>query len=438
MARSLNRQILGLALPSILANITVPFVGIVDLAIAGHLGDAAAIGGIAVGTMLFDMLYWNLGFLRVGTGGITAQAFGRRDWKCAGETFVQGIATALLMAFLCLVIQWLYIYVSFLVLDCTPEVASVAKEYFFIRIWAVPATLSLFVFKGWFIGMQNTVFSMITDIWVNVVNMAASWLLAFHTPLGLKGVAVGTLIAQWTGLALASSLMLARYRSILAQASIRAAVHWQHIRSFFRINVDLFIRSFSLLVVYNGFTIIATYWGDTQLAVSAVMMKLLLFYSYFVDGFAYAGEALTGRFIGEQNKDQLHKVIRLLFYWCFGIAAVSTLAYSIFPQSMISIITNDPAVHAGCRPFLFWLLLMPVFSCIAFVWDGIYVGATASKALRNCTVGSALAFLAGYFVFAPLAGIQALYIGYFFHLIWRSAYQTLFARKHVYARVATA
>jgi MATE family multidrug resistance protein len=433
--RSLNRQILGLAVPSILANITVPFVGIVDLAIAGHLGDAAAIGGIAVGTMLFDMLYWNVGFLRVGTGGITAQAYGRRDWKCAAETFVQGIATSLLMAFLCLVIQWLYVWVSFLVLDCTPEVASVAKEYFFIRIWAVPATMSLFVFKGWFIGMQNTVYSMITDIWVNVVNMVASWLLAFHTPLGLKGVAVGTLIAQWTGLALASLLLLGRYRSIIARASIRHAIRWQHIRSFFRINLDLFIRSFSMLVVYNGFTIIATYYGDTQLAVSAVMMKLLLLYSYFVDGFAYAGEALTGRFIGEQDKAQLHRVIRLLFWWCLGIAAVSTLAYAVIPQTLIGIITDDPAVHAGCKPFLFWLLLMPVFSCIAFVWDGIYIGATASRALRNGTVGSAVAFLAVYFLCARFFGIQSLYIAYFAHLIWRSAYQTLFARREVYARV---
>lgn len=433
--RSLNRQILGLAVPSILANITVPFVGIVDLAIAGHLGDAAAIGGIAVGTMLFDMLYWNVGFLRVGTGGITAQAYGRRDWKCAAETFVQGIATSLLLAFLCLVIQWLYVWVSFLVLDCTPKVASVAKEYFFIRIWAVPATMSLFVFKGWFIGMQNTVYSMITDIWVNVVNMVASWLLAFHTPLGLKGVAVGTLIAQWTGLALASLLLLGRYRSIIARASIRHAIRWQHIRSFFRINLDLFIRSFSMLVVYNGFTIIATYYGDTQLAVSAVMMKLLLLYSYFVDGFAYAGEALTGRFIGEQDKAQLHRVIRLLFWWCLGIAAVSTLAYAVIPQTLIGIITDDPAVHAGCKPFLFWLLLMPVFSCIAFVWDGIYIGATASRALRNGTVGSAVAFLAVYFLCARFFGIQSLYIAYFAHLIWRSAYQTLFARREVYARV---
>ena len=434
--RSINRRILGLALPSILANITVPFVGIVDLAIAGHLGDAATIGGIAIGTMLFDLLYWNVGFLRVGTGGITAQAYGRRDWKCAADTFVQGIATSMAISFFCLLIQWLYVSVAFLVLDCSPEAAAVAKEYFFIRIWAVPATMSLFVFKGWFIGMQNTVYSMITDIWVNVVNMAASWFLAFHTPLGLKGVAVGTLIAQWTGAALAAWLVARKYRKVVSQADLREAVRWRHIRAFFRINVDLFIRSFSMLVVYNGFTIIATYYGDTQLAVSTVMMKMLLFYSYFVDGFAYAGEALTGRFIGEQDAPLLKKTVRWLFVWCFAIAAVSTLAYAVFPQTMIRLITDDASVIEGCGPYLFWLILMPVVSCIAFTWDGIYIGATASRALRNCTIGSALAFLAAYFLCAPRFGVQSIYIAYFVHLLWRSLYQTVFARRHVFSRIA--
>ena len=184
-AKKINRQILRLAIPSIMANITVPLVGIVDLAISGHIGDAVSMGGIAIGSMLFDLLYWNMGFLRVGTGGLTAQAFGRRDWKSAGETFAQGIMTAWAVALICLAIQWLYIYVAFMLVDCSPQAAVIAKEYFFIRIWAVPATLSLFVFKGWFIGMQNTVFAMIVDIWVNVVNMVASWYLAFHTSLGI-------------------------------------------------------------------------------------------------------------------------------------------------------------------------------------------------------------------------------------------------------------
>ena len=187
----INREVVRLAVPSILANITVPLVGIVDTAIAGHLGDAALIGGIAIGTMLFDLLYWNMGFLRVGTGGITAQAYGRGDMKASIGTFSQGIATSLIVSLLVLAIQWLFAEGMFLLVDCSPEVERVARNYFFIRIWAAPATLALFVFKGWFIGMQNTVFPMITDLWVNIVNMLASWLLSFYTPLGISGVAVG-------------------------------------------------------------------------------------------------------------------------------------------------------------------------------------------------------------------------------------------------------
>ena len=434
-ARAINRQILGLAGPSILANITVPLVGIVDLAISGHLGDAVSIGGIAIGSMLFDLLYWNMGFLRVGTGGITAQAFGRKDWKSAAETFMQGIMTAMAVAFICLLIQWLYIKVAFMLIECTPEVAAIAKDYFFIRIWAVPATLSLFVFKGWFIGMQNTVYAMVVDIWVNVVNMIASWLLAFHTPMGINGVAAGTLIAQWSGLILASVLIMVRYRAILRLASIRQSARWAKIRSFFSINIDLFIRSISLLVVYTGFTALAARFGDTQLAVSSVMMKLLLLYSYFVDGFAYAGEALTGRYIGAQEKDNLKATIRWNFVWCMAIAIVSTALYAVLPRWMIGIITDNAEVIEACGPFLFWLLLMPVMSCIAFTWDGIYIGATASRALRNCTIGSAVVFLLLYWATADRFGVQSIYIGYFGHLVFRSIYQTVVYRKIILSRV---
>ncbi|MBQ1707900.1 MAG: MATE family efflux transporter, partial [Bacteroidales bacterium] len=232
----INREVVRLAVPSILANITVPLVGIVDTAIAGHLGDAALIGGIAVGTMLFDLLYWNMGFLRVGTGGITAQAYGRGDMKASIGTFSQGIATSLVVSMIVLAIQWLFAEAMLLLVDCSPEVERVARNYFFIRIWAAPATLSLFVFKGWFIGMQNTVFPMITDLWVNLVNMLASWLLSFYTPLGISGVAVGTLIAQWTGLVLALLLMRSKYRDLMQGTTILHSMKWKYFRRFFSVN----------------------------------------------------------------------------------------------------------------------------------------------------------------------------------------------------------
>lgn len=434
--RSINGQILSLAGPSILANITVPLVGIVDLAIAGHVGDAACIGGISIGSMLFDLLYWNLGFLRIGTGGFTAQAYGRRDKESMADIFSQGIVTAFGAAALCLLVQWLFVDVAFRLITCTPEVEALASRYFFIRIWAAPATISLFVFKGWFIGMQNTVFSMIVDIWVNVVNIIVSWFLAFRTPLGMDGIAVGTLVAQWTGLALAAILMSVRYSDILKCISLRRSVKWKFIKSFFKVNLDLFIRSLSFQVVYSGFTAIAARYGDVQLAVSSVMMQLLLLYSYFVDGFAYAGEALAGRYIGERDGASLRSVVRNVFMWAFVLSVISTAAYFFFPRTIIGLITNDAQVIDACGPFLFWLLLMPVMSCIAFTWDGIYIGATASAPMRNCMVTAAVMFILTYLLCRGRFGIQSIYIAYFVHLVVRSVYLTAAYRRNIPGRIA--
>lgn len=433
--KSINRQVLGLAGPSILANITVPLVGIVDLAISGHLGDAACIGGLAIGSMLFDLLYWNMGFLRTGTGGITAQAFGRRDREGMADTFSQGIATAMGFAALCIALQWVFVYVSFLLIDCSPEVEAVARQYFFIRIWAAPATLSLFVFKGWFIGLQNTVFSMIVDIWVNVVNMVASWLLAFRTPMGVAGVAAGTLIAQWTGFLLAAGLAFARYRGILAVTSLRRSLRGPGIRRFFAVNSDLFIRSVGFMVIYIGFTSLAAKYGDLELAVSALMMQMFMLFSYVVDGFSFAGEALTGRFIGERDRTSLRASVRIIFLWSAFIAAVFTLIYAIFPKETLGLMTDDAEVLEGCGPYLFWLLLMPALSCVAFVWDGIYLGATASAPMRNCMLIAAALFVLTYLLFSPVWGIQALYLAYFVHLAYRSIHLSATYRRHVLEKV---
>nr|MBP6454755.1 MATE family efflux transporter [Bacteroidales bacterium] len=218
----MNNKILKLAGPSILANITVPLVGMADLAIAGRLGDAAAIGGIAIGTMLFDLLYWNLGFLRVGTGGKAAQAYGRRDFKESINILVQSLGTALIAALFLLAIQYIYIVGAFAILDTTPVVEQMAREYFFIRIWAAPATLSLFSFKGWFIGMQNTVSPMVTDIIVNVSNVLLSILFAFPMKMGIAGIALGTVTAQYIGLGSAIFLMNNYYKKLFKYINIRA------------------------------------------------------------------------------------------------------------------------------------------------------------------------------------------------------------------------
>lgn len=429
--KSLNRNVLSLAGPSILANITVPLVGLVDMAIAGHIGNAAALGGLAVASMLFDLLYWNFGFLRIGTGGITAQAYGRKDNRGMVDTLSQGLATAWGAATLCILIQWFFVEAAFKLIVCSPEVETIAREYFFIRIWAAPATLSLFAFKGWFIGMQNTLFSMVVDLWVNLVNMAASWFLAFHTPLGMAGIAWGTLIAQWTGFFLAALLCMLRYKGLMAELSLRRSIRWRYIKGFFKINTDLFIRSLAFMVIYVGFTSLAAAFGDVELAVSSVMMKMFMLFSYFIDGFAYAAEALVGRFIGERNRGGVRSTVKCVFVWGFLISLLFTVVYAIIPMPVIGLLTDDLQVLEGCRPFIFWLVLMPVASCVAFVWDGIYIGATASAAMRNCMLASAFLFVLSYLILKPSLGIQALYAAYFVHLLARSAYLTVKYRRSV-------
>ncbi len=433
----LNKEVLRLAVPSLLANITIPLVGIVDTAIAGHISDASAIGGIAIGTMLFDLLYWNFGFLRVGTAGMTAQAWGKEPHSNSAHNvthsvgagtnaiLIQSLTTALVASLLIWLLQYPFIVISLRLIPCSPEVAAFAREYFFIRIWAAPATLSLMALRGWFIGMQNTIATMIVDLVVNSVNMLASWLLAVHTPLGAMGVAWGTLIAQYSGMAVAAGILLTRYAVSGSLAETRSALQWQRMKRLMVLNKDLFIRSICFMVVYVGFTSLSARYGDTELAVSSIIMKLFMLFSYFIDGFAYAGEALTGRYIGAREDDNVRRVVGVLLIWTLSIGIVCSLLYGITGTSMIGVMTNDKNIIAASKPYLIWLWLMPVASSAAFLWDGIYIGATAGKELRNCMIWSAVGFALTYALLERPFGMQALYGAYFVHLAVRTLYLSL-------------
>lgn len=425
----MNRTVLKLAIPSIFANITVPLVGMADTAIAGRLGDATVLGGIAIASMLFDLLYWNMGFLRMGTGGMVAQAYGRRDFKDALNIYALGMATALGFALLFIAVQYLYVNVAFTFIECSPQVEELARQYFFIRIWAAPATLSLNVFKGFFIGMQNAVSPMAVDVTVNLMNVAASIFFAFYAGMGFAGIAWGTLVAQYTGLALAIILMVVYYRRFFHYIDIRNNVKLKYIKRFFILNADLFVRSLSFLFIYAGLTSLAAGYGDVALAVSSIMMKLMLLYSYFVDGFAYAGEALSGRYIGANDQISLRRAVRVIFYWCIGIGVVSTFGYWIGGEWLVELMTKDPVVTGEAAKYLPWLLIMPLVSCVAFTWDGIYIGATATKDIRNSMLWAVVGFFACYFLFNRSIGVHSLWVGYMIHLVIRTVYLSVVAKK---------
>lgn len=432
----MNRKILQLALPSIIANITIPLVGMVDVAISGRLGSAAMIGGMAIATMLFELLYWNFGFLRISTAGITAQAYGRRDFKDAAKALEQSIFTALLAALFILAIQYYFVEVSFLVIDTSEEVEKLARSYFFIRIWAAPATLSLFSIRGWFIGMQNTKSPMLIDITVNLVNLVVAYSLALHTKLGFLGIAWGTLIAQYSGLLVAAFLYLKYYSKRFSKyLNIRESIKYKEIRSYMMMNGNLFVRSISFHLIYSGFTIFVAKYGDTQLAVSTILMKLMLLYSYFIDGFAYAGEALTGRYIGAKDQLSLRKGVKTIFLWGLVIAFIATLFYSFSGEFLFGLMTNNEEVVLASKEYIPWLLLMPIISYIAFTWDGIYIGATASASIRNTMLAAAVGFFITYIILKSSYGIHALWIAYFVHLAIRSLLMTINAKKEVFSRI---
>ncbi len=425
---TLNKQILRLSVPSILANITIPLVGMVDVAIIGHISNASAIGGIAIGTMLFDLLYWNFGFLRVGTSGLTAQAFGRKDLHRSVEILAQTTSIAFLSALFLWAIQWLFVTAALALIPCSTEVSEFAREYFFVRIWAAPATLLLMAFKGWFIGMQDTVSPMLCDIIVNVVNMFASYWLAVHTSLGIIGVAYGTVIAQYVGLVTAFVLLFAKYGTCL-RGNFHKIVIFNDLRRVFRLSTDLFVRSLCFMAIYVGFTVITSWYGDVQLALGTIMMKLFMLFSYFVDGFAYAGEALVGRYVGERDEGQINASVRLLFVWTFVVGIGFTVLYALAGDWSVRLMTSDTSVITASRPFLIWLILMPIISAAAFMWDGIYFGATAGKEVRNCMLFSAAGFVVSYLVFFHFLGIQAVYIAYFVHLCVRTVYLSIIWKK---------
>ena len=433
--KSLNSQILRLAIPSILANITIPLVGIVDTAIVGHIANATYIGGIAIGTMLFDLLYWNFGFLRVGTSGMTAQAYGRGDGVECARLLTQSVSIALIGAVVLWLIQWLFVTAVLAIVPCSTEVAAFAREYFFIRIWAAPATLSLMAFKGWFIGIQDTVSPMITDIVVNVVNMTVSYVLAVYTPLGALGVAYGTLVAQFTGLLLALVICMFKYKTVVREVVRQLCdkaiklLGDKEMKRFMSLNANLFVRSLCFMVVYVGFTSLASQYGDVELAVSTIMMKLFMLFSYFVDGFAYAGEALVGKEWGASRSlasspHRLVRIVRLLFAWSLGVGLLFTLLFAVWSEECYLAMTNDMEVLSRLGDYTGWLIAMPIVSTLAFMWDGVYAGATAGKQIRNAMIYAALGFVTCYLATYWWLGIQGLYIAYFAHLVARVVYLT--------------
>lgn len=424
----MNRKILQLAIPSIVSNITVPLLGLVDVAIVGHLGSASYIGAIAVGGMLFNMIYWIFGFLRMGTSGMTAQAYGKRDLTEVVRTLLRAVGVGLLISLGLWILQSPILRGAFVLIDATEEVKRWASLYFNICIWGAPAILGLYGFAGWFIGMQNSRFPMFIAITQNIVNIAASLCFVFVLGMKVEGVALGTLIAQYAGLFMAFALWLKYYGRLKAYIDWNGLWSGEEMRRFFSVNSDIFFRTLCLVAVTTFFTSTGARQGDVILAVNTLLMQLFTLFSYIMDGFAYAGEALAGRFIGAKNDVELRRCIRLLFLWGIGLSLSFTILYAFLGRDFLGLLTNDTSVIKASGDYFYWVLAIPLCGFSAFLWDGIFIGATATRQMLYSMLVASATFFIIYYLFYRSMGNHALWMAFLGYLSLRGGMQWILWR----------
>lgn len=429
----MNKKILALAIPNIISNITIPLLGIVDIAIVGRLGSDATIGGIAIGTTIFNFMYWNFGFLRMGTSGMAAQAYGARDLPEATRVLVRALGVALGAALLIWVSQWAIQRLALRVMEGSAEVEAAAARYFYVRVWAAPATLSLYAFTGWFIGMQNSRTPMWISIVSNLLHVVFSLIAAVGFGLGIAGVALGTVIAQWLGVGMALYVLVRYYGRLFSWEVVRGSGlgSWRVMRRFFRVNVDIFLRTLCLVTVLSYFTVASSSQGDVLLAVNALMMQLFLLYSYMMDGFAYAGEALAGRYYGARNERMLHRAVRWLLFWGGVVMFLYTGVYAALGEQIMSLFTSSPAILSAAHEYTVWIVLVPVCSALAFILDGIMVGISATHIMRNTMFLAVTVFFGCYFLLEPAWGNKALWFSFLIYLGLRGCVQFWVARRRL-------
>jgi multidrug resistance protein, MATE family len=440
----LNKKILDLAVPNIISNISIPMLGIVDMALMGHMESDAYIGAIALGSLIFNFIYWSLGFLRMGTSGFTAQAWGRRDLPETILVVSRAIFIAAGISVLLLVFQGPVEHLSFLVLKGETQVEELAMSYFRIRVWAAPAALGQFALLGFFLGMQNARLPLVVLVLTNMINVGCNFLFVLKFGMGSDGVALGTVVAQYSGLLLAVFFFRRYFSRLFRYWSLRATVQWDKLKHFLQINRDIFIRTMCLVIVFSIFTArsasvdLHTSGEDTILAVNSILMQFFMFFSFLIDGFAYASEALTGRFIGANDGVSLRRSIKLLFVWGLGISLIFTGIYGFGGDLIFRALTNNPEVIANARPFYFWVVMVPLVSFAAFLWDGIFIGATAGPQMRNSMlVSTLLVFFPAYLLASRFMGNHGLWLSFILFMLARGTSMYLLAHRAVYSKVTT-
>ena len=426
----MNRKILNIALPSIVSNITIPLLGLIDTAISGHMGSAVYIGAVAVGSMIFNVIYWVFGFLRRGTSGMTSQSLGSRDLDGVASLLARSMAVALGIAAAIIVLQVPIGNIALALVNPTADIRSEACAYFRICVWGAPAMLCLYSLTGWYIGMQNTRLPMFISILQNVVNIIASLTFVYGMGMKVEGVALGTLTAQYAGLLVSLLLWSRTYgQRLFCRIRWREIIDGVAMKRFFTVNRDIFLRTLFIVSVNFYFLSAGASQGTIVLAVNTLLMQLFTLFSYVMDGFAYAGEALCGRLHGAGNKREFHRTIKRLFAWGTALSLVYTLVYALGGNAFLALLTNDHAVITASGAYFPWAVLIPLCGMAAFIWDGVFIGITATRGMLVSSVVSAMLFFIIYIALRHELHNHALWMAFLVYLAMRGVMQTAIFKK---------
>lgn len=388
----MNKEILRLAVPNIISNISIPLLSSVDTLLMGHL-SSVELGAVGISSMIFNFVYWNFGFLRMGTTGMTAQAFGRKnDFEMASMLQKSWVVSLIISSIIMVLMIPICRAASFLmnVSDSQQEFVNI---YFYTRIWAAPATLGLYALLGWFFGMQNAKWPLIITISINLINILLSYYFVMVLGYGIRGVALGTVIAQYFGFFLAFVIIAKKYRKFVVKIPLKILIAWENIREFLRINRDIFFRTVCLSFAFAFLYSQASLKGELYLAANVVLLQFLNWMSYAIDGFAFASESLVGKYHGAKDSKNTYKSIRYIFAWGLVLAIGFTIVYWIFGGALVQLFTNQADVVTEANSLIYWVIVMPIVAFSCYIWDGIYVGLTASVAMRNTMLISVIIYL---------------------------------------------
>ncbi|MDD9923963.1 MAG: MATE family efflux transporter [Boseongicola sp.] len=404
-----HRRILKIALPIVLSNATVPILGAVDTGVVGQMGEAAPIGAVGIGAVILSTLYWVFGFLRMGTTGLVAQARGAGDAPETGALFMRGLLIGVAGGVLFIALQWILFWGAFALAPASDEVESLARDYLRIRIWGAPATIALYVITGWLIAFERTRGVLVLQLWMNGLNIVLDLWFVLGLGWGVEGVAIATLIAEWTGLALGLWLCRAAFKGNQWRDWVRI-FDSARLKRMLVVNTDIMIRSVVLTVSFTTFLFVAADLGDVTLAANQVLLQFLEITAFALDGFAFSAEALVGQAVGARRRMTVRRAAVMSSQWGAGGAVLLGVFFWAAGPWLIDLMTTSPEVRIEARSYLIWVALAPVLGAASWMLDGIYFGATWTREMRIAMLQSVAIYVVALFVLVPTLGNHGLWL----------------------------